>query len=74
MTQNEHLLYTDVFDDPGLPGEMKTEVTLRKVSVGTEIDVVQSGIPAVIPPEACYVGWQESLTQLASLVEAEIKD
>jgi uncharacterized protein YndB with AHSA1/START domain len=74
MTPNEHLLYTDVFDDPGLPGEMKTEITLRKVSVGTEIDVVQSGIPAVIPPEACYVGWQESLTQLASLVEAEIKD
>ncbi len=74
LSPNEHLLYTDVFDDPNLPGEMKTAITLRKVSVGTEVDIVQEGIPAVIPPEACYLGWQESLTLLAKLVEAEIPD
>lgn len=74
MTPNEHLLYTDVFDDPNLPGEMKTEITLRKVSVGTEIDITQSGVPGVIPPEACYVGWQQSLAQLAELVEPEIEE
>ncbi len=74
LTPNERLLYTDAFDDPDLPGEMKTEVTLKKTSVGTEIDIVQSGVPAAIPAEACYLGWQESLTLLARLVEAEIPD
>ncbi len=68
----ERLRYTDRFDDPNLPGEMKTEVTLKKVSVGTELNVVQEGIPDAIPAEACYLGWQESLTLLAKLVEAEI--
>lgn len=74
LTPNEHILYTDSFDDPNLPGEMLTEITLRKTSVGTDIEVVQSGVPAAIPPEACYVGWQQSLAQLARLVEPENKD
>ena len=74
LTPNEHIVRTDVFDDPNLPGEMKTEITLRKTSVGTELNIVQAGIPAVIPLEACYLGWQESLTLLAKLVEAEIPD
>lgn len=74
MTPNEHLLYTDAFDDPSLPGEMKTEVNFKKTSVGTEISIVQSGVPAAIPSEACYLGWQESLTLLGKLVEAEIPD
>jgi uncharacterized protein YndB with AHSA1/START domain len=64
--------YTDVFDDPNLPGTMTVTVTLKKVSVGTELTVVQEGIPAVIPVEACYLGWQESLLNLARLVEPEI--
>ena len=72
LVPHERLRYTDRFDDPNLPGEMKTEVTLKKVSVGTELNVVQEGIPDVIPAEACYLGWQESLTLLAKLVEAEI--
>ena len=72
LTPGEHILYSDVFDDPNLPGEMRTEVALRKVSVGTEIDIAQSGIPDVIPPEACFLGWQETLKQLARLVEPEI--
>jgi uncharacterized protein YndB with AHSA1/START domain len=74
LTPNERLRYTDKFDDPNLPGEMQTTVTLKKVSVGTELNVVQEGIPEVIPAEACYLGWQESLTLLAKLVEAEIPD
>jgi hypothetical protein len=66
--------YTDKFDDPNLPGEMQTTITLKKVSCGTELNIVQEGVPAVIPAEACYLGWQESLTLLAKLVEAEIPD
>lgn len=72
LTPGERLRYTDTFDDPGLPGEMQVTVTLKKVSVGTEIDIVQAGIPDAIPPEACYLGWQESLQNLARLVEPEI--
>lgn len=72
MAPNERLLYTDKFDDPNLPGEMRTTVTFIAVSVGTELNVVQEGIPDAIPVEACYLGWQESLTLLKLLVEAEI--
>ena len=72
LVPGERICYTDKFDDPALPGEMRVTVTLRKVSVGTELNVVQEGVPAVIPPEACYLGWQESLLLLASLVEPEI--
>ena len=68
------LRYTATFDDPNLPGEMQTTVTLTQVSVGTEVSIVQEGVPGVIPAEACYLGWQESLTLLAQLVEAEIPD
>jgi len=68
----ERLRYTDRFDDPNLPGEIQVTVTLKKVSVGTEIDIIQAGIPDVIPVEACYLGWQESLRNLAKLVEPEI--
>ena len=68
----EKLEYTDRFDDPNLPGEMHVTVSLRKASVGTEITIVQEGIPSVIPVEMCYLGWQESLLQLARLVEPEI--
>jgi uncharacterized protein YndB with AHSA1/START domain len=71
---NEFLKYTDKFDDPNLPGEMSTSVWLRKVLVGTEIKIVQEGIPAMIPVEMCYLGWQESLEKLANLVEPEIPD
>lgn len=74
IVANERLRYTDVFDDPNLPGQMITEVVLTKVSVGTDLSVVQDGIPEVIPVEACYLGWQESLGLLAALVEAEIPD
>ena len=74
LSPNERLRYTDVFDDPNLPGEMITTIALKKVSVGTEVHIEQSGVPAVIPPEACYLGWQESLTLLAKLVDAEIPD
>jgi uncharacterized protein YndB with AHSA1/START domain len=70
----ERLRYTDRFDDPNLPGEMETTVTLKEVSCGTELNIVQAGIPEAIPPEACYLGWQESLTLLAMLVEAEIAE
>ena len=70
----ERLRYTDKFDDANLPGEMQTTITLKKVSCGTEVTIVQEGIPAAIPAEACYLGWQESLTLLAQLVEAEIPD
>ena len=72
LVPNERLRYTDVFDDPNLPGEMQVTVTLKKVSVGTEITIVQEGIPDVIPLEMCYLGWQESLQSLARLVEPEI--
>lgn len=72
LVPNERLRYTDRFDDANLPGEMRVTVTLRKVSVGTELQIVQEGIPDVIPPEACYLGWQESLMNLAKLVEPEI--
>ena len=72
LVPSERILHTDRFDDPNLPGEMRTLVTLKKVSCGTELNVVQEGIPAAIPTEACYLGWQESLMLLAQLVEAEI--
>jgi uncharacterized protein YndB with AHSA1/START domain len=72
LVPGQRLRYTSIFDDPNLPGEMQTTVTLTKVSCGTELNVVQEGIPAVIPVEACYLGWQESLVLLAKLVEAEI--
>src|SRR5215207_1932551 len=68
----ERLRYTDRFDDPGLPGEMQVTVTIKPVSVGTELSIVQEGIPDAIPAEACYLGWQESLRNLARLVEPEI--
>jgi uncharacterized protein YndB with AHSA1/START domain len=71
---HERIRYTDKFDDPNLPGELQVTVTLRKVSVGTELNIVQEGVPEVIPPEACYLGWQESLTHLACLVEPEISE
>ena len=74
LVPHERLRYTDRFDDPNLPGEMQTTVTLKKVSCGTELNVVQEGVPDIIPPEACYVGWQESLNLLAKLVEPEIPD
>jgi uncharacterized protein YndB with AHSA1/START domain len=70
----EFLKYTDIFDDPNLPGEMMTSVWLKKVLVGTELKILQEGIPAVIPVESCYLGWQESLEKLAKLVEPEIPD
>lgn len=72
LVPHERLRYTDKFDDPNLPGEIVVTVTLKKVSCGTELNVVQEGVPAVIPAEACYLGWQESLVQLAMLVEPEI--
>jgi uncharacterized protein YndB with AHSA1/START domain len=68
----QRIRYTDKFDDPNLPGEMQVTITFTKVSCGTELSVVQDGVPDVIPPEACYLGWQESLALLAKLVEAEI--
>lgn len=74
VVPNERLRYTDTFDDPNLPGTMQVTVTLRKVLCGTELNVVQEGIPEVIPAEMCYLGWQESLEQLARLVEPEIPD
>ena len=74
LTPNERIRHTDRFDDPNLPGEMQTTINLKKVSVGTELHIVQEGLPAVIPPEACYLGWQESLTLLGKLVEVDIPD
>ncbi len=74
LTPHERIRYTDKFDDPNLTGEMQTSITLTKVSCGTELNVVQKGVPAVIPAEACHLGWQESLDQLAKLVEPEIPD
>ena len=72
LVPGERLRYTDKFDDPNLPGEMQVTVTLKQVTVGTELTVVQEGIPDAIPVEACYLGWQDSLRNLASLVEPEI--
>jgi uncharacterized protein YndB with AHSA1/START domain len=72
LVPHERIRYTDKFDDPNLPGEIHVTVTLKKVSVGTEIHIVQEGVPAVIPAEMCYLGWQDSLVQLAMLVEPEI--
>lgn|SRR5574341_486733 len=74
LVPNERIRHTDAFDDPNLPGEMQTTISLKKVSCGTEVSIVQEGVPEVIPPEACYLGWQESLTLLAQLVEADIPD
>jgi uncharacterized protein YndB with AHSA1/START domain len=74
LVPNERIRHTDKFDDPNLPGEMQVTVNFKKVSVGTELNIVQEGIPSVIPAEACYLGWQESLMLLAQLVEAEIPE
>src|SRR5262249_22257778 len=74
LPPHERIRPTDKFDDPNLPGEMVVRVTLKKVSCGTELNIVQEGVPAVIPAEGCYLGWQESLAQLAKLVEPEIPD
>jgi uncharacterized protein YndB with AHSA1/START domain len=74
LTPHERIRYTDKFDDPNLPGEIQTTIDLKKVDCGTELSIVQEGVPAAIPPSACYLGWQESLILLAKLVEAEIPD
>jgi uncharacterized protein YndB with AHSA1/START domain len=74
LVPHERIRYTDTFENPNLPGEMQVTVNLKKVLVGTEISIVQEGIPDMIPVEMCYLGWQESLTLLAKLVEAEIRD
>lgn len=74
LVANEKIVHTDAFDDSNLPGEMRTTIELRTLVVGTEVNIVQEGIPDMIPVEACYLGWQESLTMLAQLVEAEIPD
>lgn len=74
LIPHERIRYTDVFDDPNLPGVMQVTVSLKAVSCGTELNVTQEGVPAVIPAEACYLGWQESLLQLAKLVEPEIPE
>jgi uncharacterized protein YndB with AHSA1/START domain len=74
LVPNERLVYTDKFDDPNLPGEMKVTVTLKAVTCGTELTVVQEGIPDVIPADGCYLGWQDSLWKLAKLVEPEINE
>lgn len=74
LVPNERIRHTDRFDDPGLPGEMQTTIVLKPVSVGTDVSIVQEGIPDAIPVEGCYLGWQESLALLAQLVEADIPD
>ncbi len=74
LKPHERIRYTDEFDDPNLPGAMQVSVTLKKVSCGTEVTIVQEGVPDIIPAEACYLGWQESLAQLAKLVDPEIPD
>ena len=74
LVENERLRYTDNFDDPNLSGEIQVTVTLKEVSLGTEMTIVQEGLPTVIPLEACYVGWQQSLNNLAKLVEPEIPE
>ncbi|WP_301102105.1 SRPBCC family protein [Propionivibrio sp.] len=72
LVPSERIRYTDKFDDPNLPGELQVTVTFKKVSCGTEINILQEGLPEVIPVEMCYLGWQESLAQLATLIEPEI--
>jgi len=72
LVPNERIRHTDKFDDPNLPGEMQATITFHPISCGTEVSIVQEGIPAVIPAEACYLGWQQSLALLAQLVEAEV--
>ncbi len=74
LVPHERIRYMDRFDDPNMPGEIQVTITLKKVSCGTELGIVQEGVPAVIPPEACYLGWQESLILLAKLVEVDIPD
>jgi uncharacterized protein YndB with AHSA1/START domain len=74
LVPHERICHTDKFDDPNMPGEMQVAITLKEVSCGTELNIVQEGVPDVIPPEMCYLGWQESLILLAKLVEAEIPD
>ncbi len=74
LVQNERIRHTDEFDDPNLPGTMQVTISLRPVSCGTELSIVQEGIPDMIPLEACYLGWQESLSLLAQLIEAEIRE
>ena len=74
LKEYERIRYTDRFDDPNMPGEIQTTITLKEVFVGTDLNIVQEGVPAVIPAEACYLGWQESLILLTKLVEAEIPD
>jgi uncharacterized protein YndB with AHSA1/START domain len=74
LSPNERIVHTDQFDDPNLPGEMRVTIAFKPVSVGTEINIEQAGVPDLIPPEACYLGWGESLTLLAQLVEPEIPD
>ncbi|HEY9685373.1 MAG TPA: SRPBCC family protein [Coleofasciculaceae cyanobacterium] len=74
LVPHELIRYTDKFDDPNLPGEMQVTITLKQISVGTEVNIVQAGVPDIIPAEACYLGWQESLVLLGKLVEAEIPD
>ena len=74
LVPNQRIRHTDRFDDPNLPGQMQTTVTLKPVSVGTELTIVQEGLPSTIPTEGCYLGWQESLTLLAQLVEPEIRE
>ena len=74
LVPHQRIVHTDKFDDPNLPGEMQTTITLKQVSCGTELNVVQENIPDAIPPEACSLGWQESLTLLTKLVEAEIRE
>jgi len=72
LVPHEKIRYTDQFDDPNLPGEIQVTIALKKISVGTEVNIEQAGVPDAIPPDACYLGWQESLVLLAKLVEAEI--
>ena len=72
LTPGERIRYTDKFDDPAMPGEMQVTISLRKVDCGTELQIVQEGVPSMIPAESCYLGWQESLTLLGQLVEAEV--
>ncbi|RJP62210.1 MAG: polyketide cyclase [Ignavibacteriales bacterium] len=74
LKPNGFIKYSDTFDDPNLPGEMITTVTIKQVSCGSEVSIIQEGVPDVIPPEMCYLGWQQSLDQLAKLVEPEIPD
>ena len=74
LKPHEQIRYTDEFEDPNLPGEMQATITFKKVSVGTELNIVQEGVPAIIPAEACYLGWQESLILLAKLVEADVPE